>query len=46
MGNIYFSGIETTVSDISDLKTWAENLAYPTFLEWLTAFLEGINRSP
>jgi hypothetical protein len=46
MGNVYFSGIETTISDISDRKTWIENLAYPTFLEWLTAFLEGMNRSP
>jgi len=46
MGNVYFSAIDYTLSDISDRKTWAENLAYPTFLEWLTAFLEGMNRSP
>ncbi len=45
MGNVYFSSIETTVSDISDRKVWSENLAYPTFLEWLTAFLEGMYRS-
>jgi hypothetical protein len=46
MGNLYFSSLEITVSDTSDRKTWTENLAYPTFLEWLTAFLEGMNRSP
>jgi len=46
MGNVFFSSIETTVSDISDRRTWAENLAYSTFVEWLTAFLEGMNRSP
>jgi len=46
MGNVFFSSIETTISDISDRKTWTENLAYPTFLEWLSAFLEGVNRSP
>ena len=45
MGNVYFSGIDYTLSDISDRSTWSENLAYPTFLEWLTEFLEGMNTS-
>ena len=43
MGNVYFSGIDYTLSDISDRKAWSEQLAYPTFLDWLTDFLEGMN---
>jgi hypothetical protein len=46
MGNVYFSGIDYMVSDVSERKGWAENLAYPTFLEWLASFLEGMNVSP
>lgn len=46
MGNVYFSGIDYTLSDISDRKSWAEQLAYPTFLQWMAAFLEGMNTSP
>ncbi len=45
MGNVYFSAIDYTVSDASDRKAWAEHLAYPTFLEWLSAFLGGMNTS-
>jgi len=45
MGNVYFSEIDYTLSDTRDRKAWSENLAYPTFLEWLTAFLEGMNSS-
>jgi hypothetical protein len=45
MGNVYFSGIDYTLSDISDRKAWGEQLAYPTFIEWLTDFLEGMNTS-
>jgi hypothetical protein len=44
MGNVYFSGIDYTLSDITDPKAWSEMLAYPTFLEWLAAYLEGTNR--
>jgi hypothetical protein len=43
MGNVHFSGIDYTVSDILERREWAENLAFPTFVEWLAAFLEGIN---
>ena len=45
MGNVYFSGIDNTLSDISDRKAWSEQLAYPTFLQWLVNFLEGMNTS-
>lgn len=44
MGNVYFSGIDYTVSNVGNRKTWTENFAYPTFLEWLAAYLEGTNR--
>jgi hypothetical protein len=43
MGNIYLSGIDYTVSDISDGKAWTENLAFPTFVEWLVYYLEGMS---
>ena len=45
MGNVYLSGIDYTISRISDRKSWAENLAFPTFLEWLTYYLEGMSLS-
>jgi hypothetical protein len=43
MGNVHFSGIDYTLSDTFERKEWAENLAFPTFLDWLAAFLEGMN---
>lgn len=42
MGNIYYSGIEKTMSDIRYRDDWAENLAFPTFVDWLVFYLEGI----
>jgi hypothetical protein len=42
MGNVYFSGIDYTLSDVRERKSWAEQGAYPTFLEWLGAFLQGM----
>ena len=41
-GNVYFSMIEKTISDISDRNNWQENLAFPTFLDWLIFYLESI----
>ena len=43
MGNVYLSGIDYTLSDVSDKKTWAENLAFATFSEWLAYYLQGMN---
>ncbi len=43
MGNVYLSGIDYTLSDVSDKKAWVENLAFPTFSEWLTYYLQGMN---
>jgi len=45
MGNVYLSGVDYTISDTSDRKSWAENLAFPTFLEWLAYYLEGMSVS-
>jgi hypothetical protein len=46
MGNVYFSGIDYILSDTTDRKAWSEHLAYPTFLEWLSGFLSGMNVAP
>jgi hypothetical protein len=43
MGNVYLSGIDYTISDVSNKKSWAENLAFPTFSEWLQLYLQGMN---
>lgn len=43
MGNVYLSGIDYTLSDISDKKAWLENLAFPTFSEWLAQYLQGMS---
>jgi hypothetical protein len=43
MGNVYLSGIDYTLSDVSDKKAWVENLAFPTFSEWLAYYLQGMN---
>lgn len=41
MGNVYLSGIDYTISDYTDRNDWAEQLAFPTFLDWLAFFIEG-----
>lgn len=43
MGNVYLSGIHYTISDVSNRKTWSENLAFPNFLEWLIDYLAGMH---
>jgi hypothetical protein len=43
MGNVYLSGIDYTLSDVSDKKGWTENLAFPTFSEWLAHYLQGMD---
>lgn len=45
MGNVYFSGIDYTISDISVENHWIEQLAFPTFLEWLAHYLGGMSLS-
>ncbi len=45
MGNVYLSGINYTMSDIADQSIWADQLAFTSFVEWLTVYLEGMNVS-
>ena len=42
MGNVYYSGIEKTLSDPKSPGSSSETLAFPTFLDWLVFYLEGI----
>lgn len=46
MGNVYFSGIDSTVSDVARREAWGDNGAFPTFLEWLASYLEGMEIAP
>ncbi len=41
MGNVYLSGIDYTVSECSDRKEWSDQLAFPTFLDWIAFYMEG-----
>lgn len=40
MGNVYFSESERIISDYHDVHRLEENLAFPTFLDWLLNYLE------
>jgi len=42
MGNVYYSGIERSLSDPSKGAP-SETLAFPTFLDWLAFYLEEIS---
>lgn len=42
MGNIYYSGIEGTISSCNPKGNWSEELSFPSFLDWLLFYLEGI----
>jgi hypothetical protein len=42
MGNVYYSGTANTISDIALKSTSAENMAFPTFTDWLMFYLETI----
>jgi len=41
-GNVYYSLVEQVISDFHDRNAWLENLAFPTFLDWLIFYMEGI----
>lgn len=45
MGNVYLSGINDSLSDTSDRSQWTEQLAFPSFLEWLAFYLRGMSAS-
>jgi len=42
VGNVFYSQNEHNISDFHDFRFWQENLAFPTFLDWLVFYLEGI----
>lgn len=42
MGNVYYSGSANTISDIAVRATNADNMAFPTFIDWLMFYLETI----
>jgi hypothetical protein len=42
IGNIYCSRRERMISDIRNPKAWLDNLAFPTFLDWLIFYLEEV----
>ncbi|MCB1112070.1 MAG: SMI1/KNR4 family protein [Chlamydiales bacterium] len=42
MGNVYYESTTKTISDISDGGTSTENLAFPTFTDWLIFYLEQV----
>jgi len=42
MGNVYYSGIDDTISDHRDPDSRMERLAFESFTDWLVFYLEGI----
>jgi hypothetical protein len=42
VGNVYFSMAESSISDVHDQNSLTENLAFPSFLDWLIFYLEAI----
>ncbi|MGE3954675.1 MAG: SMI1/KNR4 family protein [Parachlamydiales bacterium] len=40
MGNLYYSGEAHTLSNFQKRALWADNMAFPTFLDWLVFYLE------
>lgn len=42
MGNVYFSNTTKTISNVKCRDLCSENLAFPTFAEWLIFYLETI----
>ncbi len=42
VGNVYYSLIEKVISDVVSKPAALDNLAFPTFLDWLIFYLEGV----
>lgn len=45
IGNVYLSGLNNAISDISKSFDLSEELAFATFFEWFIQFLEGMSFS-
>lgn len=43
MGNVYYSGLTKTISDVNCPDCSVEMMAYPTFTDWLMFYLEKID---
>lgn len=43
MGNVYYSGLTKTLSDVETSNSSTDNLAFYTFLDWLFFYLERID---
>ena len=43
MGNVYYSDVDHTLSEVGARATWEEHLAFPTFLDWLLFYLKGVD---
>lgn len=41
MGNLYYSGIDHSLSEYGDSSKLSENLAFPTFLDWLLFYIQA-----
>jgi len=41
-GNVYCSPVENRISNVQERSSWKENLAFPTFLDWLIYYLENV----
>lgn len=42
MGNVYFSEMSRTISDVTGIKSSIDQMAFATFSEWLAFYLERI----
>lgn len=42
MGNVYYSGLTKTISDIESSDSSSESMAFPTFIDWLMFYMEQI----
>lgn len=42
MGNVYYSGISHTISDVYSGKNSMETMAFPTFTDWLMFYIERV----
>lgn len=42
MGNVYFSGVTKTISDVKGKGSSAESMSFPSFTDWLMFYMELI----
>ena len=42
MGNVYYSTESKTISDLFTSGASSESMAFPTFMDWLTFYLERV----